>query len=260
MLAEARRHDILARLSKAGQVTTDDLAVELGVSVETVRRDLHVLEGRHQLERVHGGAVLSGKAQLEAPRHERRTHAFAEKQAIARTICDHLPDDALVFLDVGTTVEQVADALPVAFRGTVVTTSLRIAYQLSERDHLDVLVAPGKLRQGELALSGSATLAYLASFNPDVAVISTGAVDPRRGVTDYELEERAVKETMLAQSVTTYVVADSTKFNQVAPYKVCDLSAATYLVTTPAIGETTMNDITQHGGHLLLANENSTCT
>lgn len=252
MLAEMRRVQILERLDQNGEVATDELATILGVSVETVRRDLHVLEDRKQLERVHGGAV-STNLLGEAPHQTRRSHAFDQKKAIAKTVANALHPTATVFLDLGTTVEEVASAIGPDFEGTILTTSLRIGQILAANENATIVIAGGRLRHNELSLSGSATTRFLASYYPDIAVISTGAVDPRVGITDFDDEERTVKQLMLDQSRTSFVVADSTKFNRIAPYKVCDISKASQIVTTREIGVATEKEIEENGGTLLFA-------
>lgn len=254
MLAEVRRTHILRTLDKTGQVATDDLANQLDVSTETIRRDLHVLEERGELQRVYGGAVLgAGTVWGEAPYHERRSVAADEKAAIAQAVVDEIPQDSTVFLDLGTTVDAIVEALPLDYTGTLVTTSLRAATQLARLDHCEIVLAGGRLRRDELSLSGSAAAGFLRDIYPDVAIISTGAVDAARGVTDYDAEERHIKRLILSHSQISFVVADSTKFGKTATYGVCPVDRPTRIVTTTRLGHQTGHAIEQAGGRLLLA-------
>lgn len=252
MLAEARRNRIVQLVREGGEMPTEDLARALDVSVETIRRDLRELETRSVLHRVHGGAVaphLSG----EAPYADRRSIAADEKRAMARLVVEQIPSDATVFLDLGTTIDEVVAALSDDFRGTIITTSLRAAMDLARLERADILVAGGKLRRGELSLSGSVAQKFLNDTMPDIALVSTGAVSATRGVTDFDVEELQVKRIVLGNARTTFVLADSSKFGQTATYRVCSVADPSFIVSTTKVSEEHRSEIEQAGGQLLLA-------
>lgn len=252
MLAEARRNRIVQLVREGGEVPTEDLARTLDVSVETIRRDLRELEGRSVLHRVHGGAVASHLSG-EAPYADRRSIAADEKRAIARLVAEQIPSDATVFLDLGTTVDEVVAVIPDDFRGTLITTSLRAAMELSRLERADIMVAGGKLRRGEFSLSGSVAQEFLKDTMPDIALISTGAVNAAQGVTDFDIEELHVKRIVLSNARTTYVLADSSKIGQTATYRVCSLTDPSFIVSTARVSDEQRSEIERAGGRLLLA-------
>lgn len=252
MLAEARRHLILEAVGRDGEVQTEALAEALAVSVETIRRDLHVLEDRSQIQRVHGGAVATERLG-EASYSERQEQAAAEKRAIAGAVVARVPSDAVVFLDLGTTVEAVARYLPPTFGGTIITNSLRAVPHLARLDRATVLVTGGRMRPGELSLSGSATAAFLDGLHPDIAVISCGAVAADSGITDYDYEEMQVKRLVLATARESFVVADITKFGRVAPYGICGVDRPSQIFTGAALAPAHRRQLDTAGARVVLA-------
>lgn len=254
MLAQERRSLIIQDLRTQGGIETEDIAQRYSVSVETVRRDLVELEKMSLLKRVYGGAVgMSVTSRNEPPHSERETVASDQKREIAATVAPLIPDDATVFLDLGTTVEALARAIPATFSGTIITSSLRAVATLAHLPHAEILVSGGKLRKSELSLSGSVATSFLDAIYPDVAVISVGAIDPDSGVTDFDFDELHVKRSVLANSTMSIVVADSTKVGRVAPYKLCDVATPSYIATDRRLTDDCITTLQERGAHLLLA-------
>ncbi|WP_433413375.1 DeoR/GlpR family DNA-binding transcription regulator [Microtetraspora malaysiensis] len=232
MLPAQRHQRIVEALSQAGTLRTEDLAEQLGVSHETVRRDLATLEQRGLLARVHGGAtaVTSGTGE-ESSYLERSTTQAEAKAVIGAQAAQVLRPGQTVIIDVGTTAVQAARAIPPGFRGVVATCSLLVAAELSGRPGVEVLVAGGRVRQGDLAVSNAQTVAFFQDLRADVALLGSGGLTARAGLTDYYLDEVATKRVILANTARTYVLADSTKHSRVAAYRVCGLDGFSGLIT-----------------------------
>ncbi|WP_372444733.1 DeoR/GlpR family DNA-binding transcription regulator [Microbispora corallina] len=231
VLPAQRRQRIVEALALAGTVRTEDLAGALGVSPETVRRDLAILERRALLVRVHGGAVAAPSAAGEEPSHLERSTAQAEAKAVIGALAARLPRPGqTVVIDVGTTAVHAARALPASFRGVVATCSLLVAAELAGRPGVEVLVSGGRVRQGDLAVSNAHTLAFFGDLRADVALLGSGGVDARAGLTDHHLDEVATRRVILATTARTYVLADTTKHGRVAAHRVCGLDGFSGLV------------------------------
>jgi DeoR/GlpR family transcriptional regulator of sugar metabolism len=227
-----RRSLIVRRLAEAGVIRTQDLSDELRVSVETVRRDLAVLESEGILERVHGGAASVDQRLSEEPSFlDRSAIGESAKSRIGAAAASLVRDGSTVFLDVGTTALNLALALPMTFRGVVVTNSLPAAAELAKRPHADVLVTGGRVRGGDLAMAGQHALDLLESIRADVAFLGSGGVHAASGLTDFHLEEVAGRHVMMRNSAKSYVLADSSKFNRIAPFHVGDWDAFSGLIT-----------------------------
>ncbi|MCC2594494.1 DeoR/GlpR family DNA-binding transcription regulator [Tessaracoccus sp. OS52] len=252
MLAEARRQLILQELQSNGGVETEAIAQRFEVSVETIRRDFVELERRSLAQRVYGGAVAVG-ACTEPSHVERERVAAAEKRQIAALVASRIPDEATVFLDDGTTVEAVAAALHQTFRGTVVTASLRVATALAKLPACNIILTGGNLRKSDLSLEGSAPASFLEGVYPDVGLISVGAIDPTAGVTLFERDELQLKKIVLANAVTSVVVADSGKFGKVAPFKLCDVATPSCIATDGGLTAKSVKALKDRGAHILQA-------
>ncbi len=228
MLAVERRERILRSLERSAAVSTDEFAAELGVSPETVRRDLIQLERKGMLRRVHGGAApLARPARLtsaEPVYSERVLEQFEAKQVIGVAAAALVQPGQTVVIDVGTTCLEVARALPHDLRATIATPSLLVAAELSTRPGVGVLMAGGRVRAGDLACSGAETIDFFRDLHADIAFLGSGALSPAAGLTDYNRDEVPTKRMILARAEKVLALVDSSKFDRVAPYRVCDLS------------------------------------
>lgn len=232
MLPAQRHQRIIEALGRKGTVRTEDLAALLGVSHETVRRDLAILERRALLVRVHGGATSAPSGTGEELSYlERSTSQSEAKAVIGELAAQLLRPGQTVIIDVGTTAVHVARAVPPSFRGVVATCSLLVAAELAGRPGVEVLVAGGRVRQGDLAVSNAHTLGFFQDLRADVAFLGSGGVDAEAGLTDYFLDEVATKRVILANTARTYVLADSSKHGRVAAYRVCALDGLSGLIT-----------------------------
>lgn len=234
MLAATRRARLTELVRVRSSVHNDDVARELGVSVETVRRDLEHLDRTGEVVRVHGGAIAPSpvlSARSEPAFDDRLDLATGSKRAIGAKAAELLRGASTIFLDIGTTIAQVAAAIDPELRATVVTPSMRVAELLSAHQHLTVLVPGGAVRPGDLVISGATAVQFLADIYADVAILGSGGVSLQRGLTDYEHTEVAIKRAMLANCDRSFVLADSTKFDRIAPHRICTLQDVSAFVT-----------------------------
>lgn len=233
MLAVERRSKLTEMVVGAGALTTEELAVGLDVSIETIRRDLLALDSGGVVSRVHGGAVANRPqpvVESEAAFDVRIAENISAKQRIARAAAALIPDNGITMLDVGTTALLVAREVPRMKEGTVVTTSLRVATELSTRPGFKVLMTGGQLRGDDLNLSGQAAVDFFEGVFFDVALLGSGGVDADAGLTDYYLDETAARKVAIRNARQSFVLADSSKFQRVAPYQVCGFDAVTGVI------------------------------
>lgn len=255
MLPVARHDAIITLVNGAHTVSTDDLAGQLGVSLETVRRDLALLEGRGELRRVHGGAArVAGRGTGEEPSFsERSVINHRAKADVGRIAAGLIEAGQTVVIDIGTTAVEVARAIADDFRGTVVTSSLLVAAELAARPRIDVLVSGGRVRPGDLACSNAHAKAMFADLYPDLAFVSSGAVDAAVGLTDYHPDEVDIRRTIIANSARSYILADSSKLDRIAPHRVCDLTSVNGLITEANASPAVAAAIHEAGGVVLSA-------
>lgn len=234
-------------------VRSDDLASELQVSIETVRRDLVALEHQGVVHRVHGGAQLVPGRSSEPQVHERRLRNRDAKQAIAAVAVGLLENAETVVFDVGTTVLEVVRQLGRDFRGRVLTPSLPVAQELDGHPGVEVIVSGGQMRPGDMALYGSEAERFFSNFYVEKAILGSGGVHPDSGLTDYYPAEVAMRRIILEHAAECYVLADASKIGHVALSKVCDLQRLTGLITDSRADPVTVEQIEASGLTVMIA-------
>lgn len=227
-----RHEQILGRLTTVQRVVVAEMASELGVSMETIRRDLKLLEERGQLRRIHGGAVPAA-AQQDRPLHERSRLAAREKAVIAGLVLPLLQPNMSVFLDTGSTTLAVARQLSAAPPLLVFTNSLDIAGLVGRQPQHRVQVTGGNLRANDNALVGYDALATVRKYVVDIALMGIAAVDPD-GFMDFADEEAELRRVLVRQCHHAVMLADGSKFGRQARIRTLDFADVNALATDKA--------------------------
>jgi DeoR family transcriptional regulator of aga operon len=221
---------ILTLLSENGSVDVADLAVELGVSEATVRRDLQALASQQLLARAHGGAVVQSTP-YELPVRYRSGHARDEKRRIAGAALERIADGDVVALTGGTTTTEIGRGLAHRTDLSVVTNALNIAAELAVRPNVKLIVTGGVSRSASYELVGPLADDTLRKINIDVAFIGVDGVDRDAGLTTQNETEAATNRVLIERSRKAIVVADSSKLGRVVFASICPLSAVAELIT-----------------------------
>jgi len=216
--------------SLGGSARTAALAEALNVSEETVRRTVKALAKADLVQRVHGGVYLIN-VDAYAPVHSRLNRNAAEKMRIATSAATLIPNGASVFLDVGSTTTYLAERLKDHRSLTVVTNAINAAQALVGRNHNQVFLAGGEMRETEFGTFGPASTAFIARFSLDIAVLSVDGVDAEAGFLLAGSAEADVARTVAAQARRVIVVADQSKFGQSAPMVAFPAEKADVLIT-----------------------------
>ncbi|MGR3502312.1 DeoR/GlpR family DNA-binding transcription regulator [Pseudaestuariivita sp.] len=218
-----RHASILDIAQTTGQVSVEALSTQLGVTAQTIRRDLAELAEAGKLERVHGGAVLpSGAVNIEY--EERRRLNESAKTLIAARCAAEIPERSAVFLNIGTTTEAVARAL-LGHKGLMVfTNNLNVANILSGNPEAEVVVTGGVLRRSDGGLVGTAAASMIAQYKFDIAVIGCSALDADGDILDFDLSEVGVSQAILSRARHKWLVADQSKWQRAAPARIATLA------------------------------------
>ncbi|MFC7054043.1 DeoR/GlpR family DNA-binding transcription regulator [Hansschlegelia quercus] len=231
MVDQTRRQQAIMDLVRDEDVTrVAELARRLGVSDETIRRNLKGLVEEGLLIRRHGAVGLA-EAAVEAP-FRRRMRANAQaKRAIAALVASKVRDGQSLMIDTGSTTAYVAQALAIRRRLTVVTNSLEIARHLVGRNDNCVYMAGGELRADLAAAVGQEAAAFIRRFQADVAILSVAGADPDGHFADFDLDEARIARAMIEGSASRLIVADHSKLGRRAPVTICDPAEINELVT-----------------------------
>lgn len=218
MLSHERKTHLLAILSKTGSVVAKDVSRNLGVSEDTIRRDLRELAKAGRLKRVHGGAVPVAPA--NAPFPQRTGIATPEKVAIGKHAAAMVEPGQVIFVDGGTTALHLVRSLPSGLNATVVTHSPNVALELLNHANIDVEIVGGKLLRHSVVTSGAATIAWLDRYRPDICFIGATGLHPDQGITTGVSEEAEVKRAIIARSGSALILASSEKFGAVSSFEI----------------------------------------
>lgn len=215
MYAAERQQVLAERLQAEGRVSVVDLAEELQVSSETIRRDLSVLERHGHAQRVHGGAVASrGLTTTVAGLAQRSTTNTDLKARIARAAADLLPpENGSIALDAGTTISHLVDQIPIDRALTIITHAIPIAAKLMAISSVDLHVLGGRVSGVTAAAVGQTMIDSLAGLHVDVCFLATDAATPERGLSTPDAEEAAAKRALVRSAHTVVALADSSKFS-----------------------------------------------
>ena len=225
-----RQKEILNHVRIRGEVQVEPLAETFNVTPQTIRRDLNQLREMGLLHRVHGGAIVhDGVANLGY--EARRRIAKDEKEAIAHCAADLIPDDTSLFINIGTTTEQVARYLASHVGLLVITNNINVVNTLRECEAMQVMTAGGIVRREDGGIVGDATVDFIAQFKVDYAVVGASAIEEDGTVLDYDPREVRVAQAIIANARSVILVADSTKFERNAPIRIVDISNVDYFVT-----------------------------
>jgi DeoR/GlpR family transcriptional regulator of sugar metabolism len=209
MLAAQRRELLLAWLARDGRLVAKDVAVELGIAEDSVRRDLRELAGAGLCQRVYGGALPVSPAVADYA--TRIGVATESKQRVAAAAAALVQPGSTVLLDGGTTALAVARALPVELAATVVTHSPTVAAALVDHPTVEVYVLGGRLFKHSAVTCGAAAAEAAQLVQADVFLLGVTGVHPQAGLTTGDPDEAAMKRTLANRAADTYVLASSEK-------------------------------------------------
>lgn len=237
MYPEERQARIVATARLAGRVEVADLAADLDVTPETVRRDLTVLQQAGLVRRVHGGAILADAPGFEPALAVRETTRTEEKARIAQAALAWLPPAGAIALDGGSTIHRFAELLPSDCTLTVVTNNLAVALPLADRRDLTVRIVGGRLRGRTLTTVDEVALEYLRGVHLDVVFLGTNGFSLAQGLTTPDSAEAAVKRALIATARQKVLLTDSTKFGLNHFAHVADLAQIDVIVTDSQLGD-----------------------
>ncbi|WP_062069487.1 DeoR/GlpR family DNA-binding transcription regulator [Demequina sediminicola] len=247
MYAQERQQSIVATARSRGRVEVGSLAEELGVTVETVRRDLTALERLGVLRRVHGGALPVERLTLEPTLESRQGHSADAKRRIGARAVMEIKEGDSILLDSGTSTLSIAEALPPELRVTVVTNSVAIAARLADRPRTELMVLGGRVRRRTGAAVGEWIATSLVDVSVDVAFMGTNGFTLERGLTTPDQAESAAKRAMASAARRVVCVADSSKAGQVHMHRFLETEEVALLISDSDLDDDTVQDFEDVG-------------
>lgn len=211
-LSNPRHREIVELARQKGFLSTEELARTFDVTSQTIRRDINELAERGFLRRYHGGAGLPSS--VENVRYSERQSLFHdEKTRIAQMLAKQIPDNASLFINIGTTTEEVAKALADHKNLRIITNNLNVATQLCDNPTFEVIVAGGVVRPDH-GVIGESTVDFFRQFKVDIGIIGISGIDDDGTLLDFDYREVRVAQAIIENARQVFLATDHTKFNQ----------------------------------------------
>lgn len=256
MWHQERYQRICTLLDTFQRLSTERLASELGVSRETVRRDLLYLERRGELRRIHGGAMTTRPQ--EPPIDVRAKTRIEEKRTIAKLTRNEISSGQTLFIDAGTTTTLLAEELSTLEGLVVVTNSIAVALKLSpapREAHTTssnrVILLGGDVNSALQATFGAKTIGEIHRYRADLALLSPVGIDAAHGATSYDHDEAEIAAAMAACASRIALLADHSKIGRASRLSYCRASRIDLLVSDRPIDDPALLDALAERGRIL---------
>ena len=226
-----RQLTLLSVVQAQGSVTVEQLAETLGVTLQTVRRDVQRLADEGMLARFHGGVRVPSSTTENIAHQQRESLNANGKSRIARAVAAAVPNDCSLILNIGTTTEAIARALLHHTGLRVITNNLNVASILSTNPKCEVIVVGGVVRGRDQGIVGEAAVDFIRQFKVDLALIGISGIEADGTLRDYDYREVKVAQTIISHAREVWLAADISKFNRPAMVEVATLSQIDRLFT-----------------------------
>lgn len=228
MLKKERHDRIMRQINLHNRVLTSDLVELLGVSEDTIRRDLQELADYKRLFKVHGGALSKS---YHSTFDDSSVYAKDSKIIIAKKTISLIKDGMIILTGGGTTVIEVVKHLPQNLHATFFTISPLVAVELARFPNIEVIVVGGTFSKNSQISYGGHAISQISEINVDLCLLGTSAIHPENGLTDTNWEINQLKKTMLNSSNKVAILCISEKLNITQRLKVCALKNIDYMIT-----------------------------
>ncbi|WP_369018609.1 DeoR/GlpR family DNA-binding transcription regulator [Thermatribacter velox] len=256
MIVEERRLKILGVLEEKKTVSVKELVKLFGVSEDTIRQDLRVLDRQRLLRRTYGGAVRIGKSSAEIPFSLREISNRKVKELIGREAVKLIEEGDSIIFDASTTSLQVARSIDPAKRVTILTTSLDICISLAHNPNFNIISTGGTLHAPSFSFVGPQAESAIRNYFADCLFLGAKAISlEQMAIADvFELEAH-LKKTMIQSTRKVVLVAESSKLKEQAFFKIADLSAIHILVTDGDVDKEAVEKLEELGVEVRIARD-----
>jgi len=229
MLKRERQAYILRQVNLHNKVLSNSLSTEMDVSEDTIRRDLHELSETGKLIKVHGGALSPSFNKIAFPLNN--VYAQTNKRIIAQKAISLISDGMFVLTSGGTTIIELARALPQALSATFISGSIPAIVEYMNHPTIDVIVLGDKVSKVSKITIGADALSRIKNLKADICFLGINAIDLEHGITDNDWDVVQLKQQMIASSQKVVCLTISEKINSMQPIHVCAVNKIDILIT-----------------------------
>jgi DeoR/GlpR family transcriptional regulator of sugar metabolism len=229
MLKRERQAYIVHQVNLHNKVLSASLSTEIDVSEDTIRRDLQELAEEGKLIKVHGGALSHAFNDITYP--SKKVYSQDNKKIIAAKAIKLIKDGMFVLTGGGTTINELARALPASLSATFISGSIPAIVEYMHHPNIEVIVIGDKLSKNSKITLGANALTRIKSLKPDLCFLGINSIDIKHGITDNDWDVVHLKQAMISASTKTVCLTISEKINSIQPIHVCDLMQVDVLIT-----------------------------
>lgn len=253
-IKQDRLDQTLRILNTSHFLNIGELALTFGVSEMTIRRDVHDLAERGLARIVYGGIASLSKDsdKLAYIAQAAQTEHTKEKLLIARRACEFIAPGDVIFLDSGTTVEQLASQFQTDAAYTLISCSFNTLTVVTRLANCTVIAPGGVFSQRSMMFSGAEAVNTIRKYRANKAFIGATGYEIKHGLTCSYVEDAPVKQAVMESSVEKILLLDSSKFGKVSTCSFASIKEFTAVITDSGIPEEYALDIRAHGSELLI--------
>ena len=229
MLKQERQAYILHQVNLHNQVLSANLSSDLNVSEDTVRRDLQELADGGKIIKVHGGALSLSFNDFHSP--SKHVYAHTQKKLIARKAIPLIQQDMFVTTTGGTTLIELAKALPASLKATFISGSIPVIMEYTYHPNIDVIVIGDKVSKNSRITVGGDAITKIKQIKADLCFLGVNAIDAEHGITDNDWDVVQVKRAMIESAQKVVCLSIAEKINTSQPFHVCPVEDIDILIT-----------------------------
>ena len=257
MRAAERRILIKEMVLRDGSVAVKDLSLQFGISDEVARRDLELLEQEGILKRNYGGATAVTEIQRivsnVSPVKYRKMEQIPEKSAVADRAASYVQEGDSVFIDAGSTTWFLVNKLKHLDRLVVVTNSVDVVYESSEKENWDVLLVGGKLKRKSMCLIGVDAPTQIEALNVDISFVGTSGISLKSGFTSSDMYEAEMKKKIIRAAQKSIVISTHDKIGKHELHTFAHFNDVYALITSSLLEPALQKRLQKAGANLVIA-------
>lgn len=228
MLKKERQAYILHQVNLHNKVLSAVLSQQINVSDDTIRRDLQELADAGRLIKVHGGALSPS---FHNGHTSRGIYSYTQKKIIAQKAASLIKDGMFVLTGGGTTVIELARALPSSLHATFISGSIPAIYEYMSHPNIDVIVIGDKISKNAKITVGLEAVSRISQIRADICFMGINALNLKNGISDNDWDVVQIKKAMVDSAQKLVCLSISEKINSQQPFQVCSSSKIDTLIT-----------------------------
>ncbi len=228
MLKIERQAYILHQVNLHNKVLSTDLSEQIHVSDDTIRRDLQQLSEEGKIIKVHGGALSPS---FHNGHSSKEIYAYTQKKIIAQKAISLIKDGMFILTSGGTTIIELAKALPRDLNATFISGSIPALYEYIRHPNIEVIAIGDKISKNSKITVGSEAISRIRDLKVDLCFLGVNAINLERGVSDNDWEVVQIKKAMIESSGRLICLTIAEKINSQQPLQICESKNIDTLIT-----------------------------